>query len=293
MTSPRKLLTAWNLRARKEFGQNFLNDPAFAEMLVTRANLSPEDVVLEIGSGLGALTVPIAKTAHTVYAVEKDIDLIGLLKTELLVAGLTNVVVLDQDILKIDWTGMIAAAGQTLLVMGNLPYNISSQVLVQLIRNRHGIGRAILMFQKELAERICAPPGIKAYGRLSVMLAYCAEITPLVTIPARLFFPRPKVDSTFLEIRFNQRPENPAKDEALLFRVIKKAFGKRRKTLKNALMGNELQLDASTAPYFLEQAGIDPVRRAETLSVNEFVCLSNCLFDRDEIKPSGRFGEGA
>jgi 16S rRNA (adenine1518-N6/adenine1519-N6)-dimethyltransferase len=286
MTSPRKLLTAWNLRARKEFGQNFLNDPAFAEMLVARADLSPEDVVLEIGSGLGALTIPIAKVAHKVYAVEKDIDLIGLLKTELLVAGLTNVVVFDQDILKIDWTGMIAAAGQTLLVMGNLPYNISSQVLVQLIRNRHGIGRAILMFQKELAERICAPPGIKAYGRLSVMLAYCAEITPLVTIPARLFFPRPKVDSTFLEIRFNQRPENPAKDEALLFRVIKKAFGKRRKTLKNALMGNELQLDASTAPYFLKEAGIDPVRRAETLSVNEFVCLSNCLFDRDKGDPA-------
>ena len=287
MTSPKKLLTAWNLRARKEFGQNFLNDPAFAEMLVTHADVSQEDVVLEIGSGLGALTIPIAKVAHKVYAVEKDIDLIGLLKTELLVAGLTNVVVLDQDILKIDWTGMIAAAGQTLLVMGNLPYNISSQVLVQLIRNRHGIGRAILMFQKELAERICAPPGIKAYGRLSVMLAYCAEITPLVTIPARLFFPRPKVDSTFLEIRFNQEPAYPAKDEALLFRVIKKAFGKRRKTLKNALMGNELQLDASTAPYFLKEAGIDPVRRAETLSVREFVRLSNCLFERDKTNPQG------
>jgi 16S rRNA (adenine1518-N6/adenine1519-N6)-dimethyltransferase len=286
MTSPRKLLTAWNLRARKEFGQNFLNDPAFAEMLVTRANLSPEDVVLEIGSGLGALTLPIAKVVHKLYAVEKDIDLIGLLKTELLVAGLTNVVIFEQDILKIDWTGLVGAADQKLIVMGNLPYNISSQILVQLIRNRRQIGRAILMFQKELAERICAPPGIKAYGRLSVMLAYCAEITPLATIPARLFFPRPKVDSTLLEIRFNQEPAYPAKDEALLFRVIKKAFGKRRKTLKNALMGNELQLDASTAPYFLKEAGIDPVRRAETLSVQEFVCLSNALFERDKTHPA-------
>jgi 16S rRNA (adenine1518-N6/adenine1519-N6)-dimethyltransferase len=286
MTSPRKLLTAWNLRARKEFGQNFLNDPAFAEMLVTRANLSPEDVVLEIGSGLGALTLPIAKVVHKLYAVEKDIDLIGLLKTELLVAGLTNVVIFEQDILKIDWTGLVTTADQKLIVMGNLPYNISSQILVQLIRNRRQIGRAILMFQKELAERICAPPGIKAYGRLSVMLAYCAEITPLATIPARLFFPRPKVDSTLLEIRFNQEPAYPAKDEALLFRVIKKAFGKRRKTLKNALMGNELQLDASTAPYFLKEAGIDPVRRAETLSVQEFVCLSNALFERDKTHPA-------
>jgi 16S rRNA (adenine1518-N6/adenine1519-N6)-dimethyltransferase len=246
-------------------------------------------VVLEIGSGLGALTIPIAKVAHKVYAVEKDIDLIALLKTELLVAGLTNVVIFEQDILKIDWTGLVAAAGQPLTVMGNLPYNISSQVLVQLIRNRRQIGRAMLMFQKELAQRICAPPGIKAYGRLSVMLAYCAEITPLVTIPARLFYPRPKVDSTFLEIRFNQEPTNPALDEALLFRVIKKAFGKRRKTLKNALPGNELQLDASSAHYFLEQAGIDPVRRAETLSVKEFVCLSNALFERDKTDPAGSF----
>jgi len=286
MTSPIKLLTAWNLRARKELGQNFLNNPSFAEMLVTRANVSQENVVLEIGSGLGALTIPIAKVAHKVYAVEKDINLIALLKTELLVSGLTNIIMFEQDILKLDLMELVAAAGQKLIVMGNLPYNISSQVLVRLIKNRRGIERAILMFQKELAERICAPPGTKAYGRLSVMLSYCAEITTLVTIPARLFFPRPKVDSTFLEIRFNQEPENPAKDEALLFRVIKKAFGKRRKTLKNALMGNELQLDASTAHYFLVQAGIDPVRRAETLSVNEFVCLSNCLFERDKTDPA-------
>mgnify|MGYP003564605230 CR=1 FL=1 len=285
MTTPRKLLTAWNLKARKDLGQNFLTDPSFAQMLVARSGLSTEDVVLEIGAGLGALTIPIAKIASKVYAIEKDLDLIALLKTELLVANLTNVTIFKKDILKMDLDELVADAGQKLVVMGNLPYNISSQVLVQLIKGRRGIQRAILMFQKELAERICASSGIKAYGRLSVMLAYCSEIKTISSISAKLFFPRPKVDSTLLEIRFKQKPIFPAKSEALLFKVIKTAFGKRRKTLKNALIGNELQLDASMARYFLEQAGIDPVRRAETLSAGEFVCLSNCLFDRDKTTP--------
>jgi 16S rRNA (adenine1518-N6/adenine1519-N6)-dimethyltransferase len=285
MTAPRKLLTAWNLKARKELGQNFLNDPSFAQMLVAQSQLSKEDVVLEIGAGLGALTIPIAKIADKVYAIEKDIDLIALLKTELLVAGLSNVTILRKDILTVDLNELIADAGRKLVVMGNLPYNISSQVLVQLIKGRRGIRRAILMFQKELAERICAPSGIKAYGRLSVMLSYCAEIKSVSSVSAQLFFPRPKVDSRLLEIRFKQKPTYPAKSEALLFEVIKTAFGKRRKTLKNALIGNELQLDAYTAHFFLKQAGIDPVRRAETLSVDEFVCLSNCLFNRDKTTP--------
>jgi 16S rRNA (adenine1518-N6/adenine1519-N6)-dimethyltransferase len=251
-------------------------------MLVAHSGLSPEDTVLEIGAGLGALTIPIAKIAGKVYAIEKDADLIALLKTELLVAGLANVAISERDIFKMDLNELESDAGQKLVVMGNLPYNISSLVLVKLIRERASIRRAILMFQKELAERICASLGTKAYGRLSAMLSYCAEIEPISSVPAQLFFPRPKVESTLLEIRFKQNPTYPAKSEALLFKVIKTAFGKRRKTLKNALIGNELQLDTSTARYFLEQAGIDPIRRAETLSVDEFVCLSNCLFDRDK-----------
>lgn len=281
MTTPRKLLTAWNLRARKEFGQNFLKDASTAEMIVSRAELSAEDVVLEIGAGLGGLTIPIARVAREVYAVEKDLDLTGLLNTELLAAGCANVTLLEGDILKLDLAQPVAASERKLVVMGNLPYNISSQVLVRLINERGGIQRAILMFQKELAERICASPGIKAYGRLSVMLAYCAEVKTVAAIPAKMFFPRPKVDSTVVEIRFKEGPTYPAKSEALLFKVIKTAFGKRRKTLKNALIGNELQLDASAAHAFLKQADIDPVRRAETLSVAEFVTLSNGLYDRD------------
>ncbi len=286
MTTPRKLLAAWNLRARKEFGQNFLKEPSTAQMIVTRSGVSLEDVVLEIGAGLGALTIPIAQAARSVYAVEKDRGLADLLKTELLVAGLNNVTLLTQDVLKLDLMKLSADIGQKLVVFGNLPYNISSQVLVQLIKGRDSIKRAILMFQKELAERISATPGIKAYGRLSVMLAYCAEIHPVATIPAKMFFPKPKVDSMVVEIRFKNRPTFPAKNEELLFKVIKTAFGKRRKTLKNALIGSTLQLDANAAHLFLGKAGIDPKRRAETLSVDEFVCLSDCLYDHNKSSPS-------
>jgi 16S rRNA (adenine1518-N6/adenine1519-N6)-dimethyltransferase len=161
--------------------------------------------------------------------------------------------------------------------MGNLPYNISSQILVKLINSRTVVNRAILMFQKELAQRIIAPPGGKDYGRLTVMLNYCADLNKLATIDAALFFPKPKVDSEVLEIKFNNLLQERANYEEFLFRVIKAAFGKRRKTLKNALAGSQLNVTGDTALRALDLAGIDPVRRAETLAVSEFVALSNCL----------------
>ena len=135
------------------------------------------------------------------------------------------------------------------------------------------------MLQKELAQRITAQPGVKAYGRLSVMLNYCAHINRLATIDAGLFFPKPKVDSEVLEIEFKIRLQNHAHNEKFLFRVIKAAFGRRRKTLKNALAGSQFGITADTAQQALNLAGIDPIRRAETLTASEFVALSNCLGD--------------
>ncbi len=275
MTSPRTLLTAWNLRPKKQLGQNFLSDPSTAEMIAARSGILPEDVVLEIGAGLGALTMPVARIAKKVYAVEKDRQLIGLLQTELLANSLSNVVLTEENILKFDIEALAENAGRKLVVMGNLPYNISSQVLVQLVQSRNAASRAILMFQKELAQRIAASPGCKDYGRLTVMLRYCSEIKTLANISASVFFPKPGVDSQVLEIQFKEMPEYPADDEAFLFRVIKAAFGQRRKTLRNALAGSEFRMDPGTAHEVLKHAGIDPSRRAETLEVREFVELSN------------------
>ncbi|MCP3952359.1 MAG: 16S rRNA (adenine(1518)-N(6)/adenine(1519)-N(6))-dimethyltransferase RsmA [Desulfobacterales bacterium] len=280
MTSPRTLLSAWNLHPKKQLGQNFLAEPSTARMIIERAGITPEDTVLEIGSGLGALTIPAAARAARIIAVETDRQIADLLKTELLAAGITNVTVLRDSIFNVNIETLAAGENQKIVALGNLPYNISSQILVQLIRARTVVSRAVVMFQKEFAERLVAAPGNKVYGRITVMLAYCAEVKTVATIKARMFHPRPKIDSEVIEIRFREKIEQPADDEAHLFQVIKAAFGKRRKTLKNALSLSQLGIDASSVEKALQAAAIDPVRRAETLTVEEFVRLSNTIGTR-------------
>jgi 16S rRNA (adenine1518-N6/adenine1519-N6)-dimethyltransferase len=277
MTSPRILLNAWDIRAKKQLGQNFLSDRSTAEMIVTRSGISADDVVLEIGAGLGAITIPVARIARAVYAIEIDPRLIDHLNTELLTHNIANVSLMEKSIFHLDIEELGRRLGHKIVVMGNLPYNVSSQILVKLINSRKTVNRAVLMFQKELAQRITAQPGGKDYGRLTVMLNYCADLNKLATIDAALFFPKPKVDSTVLEIKFKNLLQDRAYNEEFLFRVIKAAFGRRRKTLKNALAGSQLRVTGDTALHALNLAGIDPVRRAETLDVSEFVALSNCL----------------
>lgn len=277
MTSPRILLAAHNIRPKKQLGQNFIINPDFVEMIVNRSGIISKDIVLEIGAGLGALTIPLARRARKVLAVERDPHIIRILKTEILARRLSNIDIIEKNILAMDIIELAETVGQRIIVMGNLPYNISSQILVQLIKSRKMVSRAVLMLQKEMARRICAQPGCKDYGRLTVMLHYCSDINKLADVKASLFFPKPKIDSEILEIKFKQKVENPVIDETFFFKVIKAAFGNRRKTLKNSLAGSALKMDAKTAKHVLESIGIDPVRRAETLESSEFVKLSNQL----------------
>ncbi len=287
MTSPRMLLNAWRLDPKKSLGQNFLADPSTAEMIADRAGIVPEDAVLEIGAGLGALTVPVARRAGRVVAVETDGRLLELLKTELRVHGLDNVDLLQADILKVDMGKIAEAAGRRLVVMGNLPYHISSQIVVKLIQDREWVDRAVAMIQREMARRLMAAPGAKDYGRLTAMLRYCADIKSAAVVRAHLFHPRPKVDSEVVAIDFHHPPVHTAQDEAFLFKVIKAAFGQRRKTLKNALSGSELKMSPTEARNALEAAGIDPARRAETVGVGEFIGLSEKIKDSPPRPPSG------
>lgn len=278
MTSPRTILTAWNMHAKKQYGQNFLADPSVTEMIVERAGITSDSIVLEIGAGLGALTIPAARRAGKVYAVEKDRQLLPLLKNELIAAGVDSKVdVISKDILKVDLNDISEKHQKKITVMGNLPYNISSQILIWIVKARKLTDRAVFMFQKELAERIASPPGTREYGRISAVVQYCGEIRSIATIDARMFFPRPKVDSEVIEIRLHEQPEFPADNEELLFGVIKAAFGKRRKNLKNSLTKSELGIDPDLILKALEISEIDYHRRAETLSVEEFVRLSNSL----------------
>ncbi|NNL76354.1 MAG: ribosomal RNA small subunit methyltransferase A, partial [Desulfobacterales bacterium] len=255
MTSPRTLLKAWNLRPKKRMGQNFLKDPSAAEAIVDRAQLSSTDVVLEIGAGLGALTIPLARHVKKVYAVEKDRQLIELLKTELLKNQLSNCEIIAKNILEFDLHDIAETAAGKITVIGNLPYGISSQILIKLIHSRSMVKCAVLMFQKELAQRLAAQPGCKEYGRITALLRYCADIRTLANVKAAVFYPPPKVDSAVLEIKFKPISVLGSHDEVMLFRIIKAAFGKRRKTLKNALTASNLQIDAQTAIQALTSAG--------------------------------------
>jgi len=275
MTSPQTLLKAWNLRARKALGQNFLKDGRMAQRIVDQARLTPQDTVLEIGSGLGVMTIAAARKAHKVFAYEKDRNLVPLLRAELMVHGLDHVQIEEQDILTASLEILAAKEARPLVVLGNLPYNISSQIVVKLIQERRHVDRAVLMFQKELADRLCAGPGTRTYGRLSVRLQHCADLTPLLQVSATHFHPQPKVDSAVLGIVFKSHIDHPVQDEILFSRVVQAAFGQRRKNLRNALSGGLLPLTSAAAERVLSASEIDPRRRAETLSVDAFVTLTN------------------
>jgi 16S rRNA (adenine1518-N6/adenine1519-N6)-dimethyltransferase len=275
MTSSRSLLSEWNLHPKKQLGQNFLADPSTARMIISRAGLTSDDVVLEIGAGLGALTIPTARVVKRVHAVEKDADLARALESELRRQDIGNVIIINKDIFDVNIREISDQGLEKLVVLGNLPYNISSPVLFYLIDVRDVVGRAVLMFQKELARRLMAVPGTKDYGRLSVMLQYFADLKRIATVSAHLFVPKPKVDSEVVEITFKKIIENPVADEGILSEIVKAAFGKRRKTLKNALADSSLKADAETINRIFATTGISPSRRAETLSVSEFVALGN------------------
>lgn len=271
MTSPKTILSNHDIAPKKSLGQNFLCDPQAAEMIVRKCGLAKEDVVVEVGPGTGALTLPAARQAARVYAIETDGRLIEVLKETVKAAGLDNVVVLHQDILKTDIGEIYREAGRKLVVMGNLPYYISSQILMGLVEKRHMVDRAVLMFQQELARRIAAPPGGKEYGRISVALRYCADLSTVARLKPNLFFPRPGVDSEVVRIVFRPWPEPGDCDETLLFDTIKAAFAMRRKTIKNALSAGMPELSGPAWEEVLAKAGVSPSARAETLDVADFL----------------------
>ncbi|MCK5695059.1 MAG: ribosomal RNA small subunit methyltransferase A [Desulfobacula sp.] len=276
MIHPGQLLRQRDLYAGKELGQNFLSNSGTAKMIIEKTGISIDTRVLEIGSGLGALTVPIAQTASHVTAVEKDSRLIPLLEQALDNENIKNVEIINKDIFKIDLKEM--AKDKKLVVIGNLPYNISSQILFRLVEERSCIEKAFLMFQKELAKRIIASPGGRDYSRLSAVAQYAADVNFVAHIGPSSFFPKPDVDSTILRFNFFETKEFNQEQEKVLFNVIKAAFSKRRKTLKNSMTGGEFEFEKEFVVNALKLAGIDAQRRAETLTVEEFKALARAVW---------------
>lgn len=274
MTSPRRLMNELGLAAQKGRGQNFLADPAAAGLIVSRSDLRPEILVLEIGPGLGALTRPLLEAGCRVIAVEVDRGLARFLETQLAPGFPDRLTVIQDDILKVDLPALAGPEQGGLYVVGNLPFQISTPVLLMLLKNRALITGATLTFQRELAERLTAEPGTKLYGRLSVLLGYYARLRRLLEVGPEAFQPRPKVGSTVLGLTFIHSPQPPLKSHHLFERVVAAGFSKRRKTLRNALKS---AFPPDRIEAALSAAGIDPARRAETLSVEEFVDLANAM----------------
>jgi len=238
-------------------------------------NLTGEETVVEIGAGLGALTVLLAPAARRVIALERDPELARFLAAELL-AETPGVEVICQDVLEFDFPGAAREAGRPLTVVGNLPYQITSPLLFLLLRDVAAIEQAVLMMQLEVGARLTASPGTRDYGILSVLVQYHFRVTRLFSLAPGNFYPPPQVDSVVLRL-VPEPPAAVALDPALLHQVVKTAFGHRRKTLTNTLVSGAAPFGVSPEAMrgILAELHLDLKRRGETLSVAEFVALSN------------------
>ena len=264
-------------RAKKRLGQHFVVEPKIIHKIISLTGFQSSDVVLEIGPGLGALTLPLSRIVRRVFGVEKDAHLVEFLQKRLSKAGITNVTLINHDILKWDIHETAFYSSTGIHVVGNLPYNISSPVLDKLIRNRNVLKRAVLMFQAEVGKRLTASPGGKEYGAMTLLVQYHAHTRMLLEVSKDAFNPKPKVDSMVLELDFKMPYPKRGIDEDKLSKMVKAAFSHRRKTMVNSLMAvcpswnRDILLDA------MKKCGIDPKRRAETLDMDEFLCLAGTL----------------
>jgi len=271
----REALAAAGLRPHRRWGQNFLCDPAVARRIVALADPGPDALVLEIGPGLGALTDELAARAERLYLVEVDRGLAARLAERY--ADNPRVRLLVGDALELPLEALIAEPGPV-TVVANLPYNVASPILFRLLALRHRFPRAVVMLQREMADRLTARPGTPAYGAASVLLQAFADVRIAFGVSRRSFHPRPDVDSAVVDVRFAAVPRVDVGDPDRFRATVRAAFGKRRKMLRNALADprrSAAEIEAACAA-----AGVDPRARAETLDLAAFARLARALSPR-------------
>ncbi|NLO88818.1 MAG: 16S rRNA (adenine(1518)-N(6)/adenine(1519)-N(6))-dimethyltransferase RsmA [Clostridia bacterium] len=275
----REILKKYNIRLNKRWGQNFLVDPKIAEGIVEAA-CEAGDEVLEIGPGIGSLTELLLARSCRVVAVEIDPRLTAVLKEffkDFTDSALLTVV--EGDFLKQDLAALAEKhfpRGGRFKVVGNLPYYVTSPILVKLFNNYRDISAATLMMQREVADRITALPGTKEYGSLTVLCRYYADPRIIFNVSRRNFFPPPEVDSTVVRFEMRREPVVRVLDEDLFFKVVRAAFNQRRKTILNALEKSVDNWNKEDAARVLKLAGIDPMLRGEDLDIGQFADISNC-----------------
>jgi 16S rRNA (adenine1518-N6/adenine1519-N6)-dimethyltransferase len=266
-----------SLKPNKRLGQHFLVDRNVIAQIIDKAGLDKSDDVLEIGPGMGALTIPMAGAVNSITAVEKDERLVNHLRQKLEENHIDNVTIINDDILRVDIVELIGNRNNKLKVVGNLPYNISSPLLEKLIFNKGFFSKAYLMLQYEFARRLASDPGSRDYGAITVMTRYESSISELLKVGKEVFYPKPKVGSMVIEIDMEQPHPLRAKNDRVFELVVRGAFARRRKTIKNSLKVIADHFKTEQVSRALDECNIDPLRRAETLSLDEFISLSDTL----------------
>ncbi|AWO74345.1 16S rRNA (adenine(1518)-N(6)/adenine(1519)-N(6))-dimethyltransferase RsmA [Geobacillus thermoleovorans] len=276
----KEILERYGFSFKKSLGQNFLIDANILRKIVDVADISPDTGAIEIGPGIGALTEQLARRAKKVVAFEIDGRLLPILADTL--SAYDNVRIFHQDVLKVDLHAVIAeelADVSDRMVVANLPYYVTTPIIMKLLTERLPIRGMVVMLQKEVADRLAAKPGTKDYGSLTIAVQYYTEAEVVMTVPRTVFMPQPNVDSAVIRLVKRQHPPVVVDDEGVFFQVVRASFAQRRKTLFNNLTNNLPggKENKEKIERVLVALGIDPRRRGETLDIAEFASLSNAL----------------
>lgn len=269
-----ELVKKYNFKFSKSLGQNFLTDESVLTDIVQGAEVNKDDFVIEIGPGVGTLTAQLLLKAKKVTSIELDNDLIPILEAEL--GDNENFSLIHKDALKVDFNELIGDEKSVKLV-ANLPYYVTTPIIVRLLKEQYNFKSLTIMIQKEVAERINAEPNCKDYGSLSVLVQYYCNTSIVRRVPPTCFIPRPKVDSIVIRLDRLEKPRVETKDENLMFEIVRAGFNMRRKTLWNAT--KTLKVEKEKLETAFENSEIDPKRRAETLTLEEFAKLADSIYD--------------
>lgn len=273
------ILNKYGFNFQKKFGQNFLIDTHVLEKIIRAANITKDDFIVEIGPGIGTMTQYLCEAAREVVAVEIDKNLIPILENDTL-SGYDNVTVINQDILKLDLNKLVQERnnGKSVKVVANLPYYITTPIIMGLFENETPIENITVMVQKEVAQRMQVGPGTKDYGALSLAVQYYAEPYIVANVPPNCFMPRPNVGSAVIQLTKHKEKPVQVKDEKLMFKLIRASFNQRRKTLQNGLNNSsELNFSKDEIINAIKEAGFSPTIRGEALTLEDFARLADVL----------------
>ncbi|SCG81751.1 dimethyladenosine transferase [Proteiniborus sp. DW1] len=274
----KEIIEKHSFRFSKSLGQNFLIDGNIIDRIIEGANIEHDDGIIEVGPGIGTLTQKLCESAERVVAIELDNNLLPILEETL--GNYNNIEVVHGDVLKVNLNQLIKEKldGKKVKVVANLPYYITTPIIMKLLEEKLNIDKIVVMVQKEVALRMKATPGNKDYGALSIAVQYYSKPEIIVDVPKNVFMPRPNVDSAVIMLDVYDEPVIKVKDEKIFFNVVKAAFGKRRKTLLNALAGG-IDLGKEKIEEVLKRSEIEPVRRGETLSIIEFARIADEIYE--------------